>query len=113
RLALDVREADGQVARQPVDRVPVQVDLVELRVDEVLQAFAQAEHTLRLVRHAFPAELARLSEADAPRHVQSTGPHTALVAAPVDDRREADPRTPRTDVPRADALRAIQVCPGH
>src|SRR5207249_1450232 len=81
RLTFDVREAQVQVAREAVHRVTVQVHLVELCEDQVLQTLAQTEHSLRLVSHALPAELARLAEADDRRDVERAGPHAALVPA--------------------------------
>src|SRR5207247_3851802 len=94
----DVGEARVQVAGQAVARVPVQEDLVELREEPLAEPLAQPEQTLRLVRHALAAEVARLSEADDARHVERPGAEAALVAAAVDDGRQPHARGLRTHV---------------
>ncbi len=53
--------------------------------------------------------LRRLSEADDARNVQRAGPHAALVAAAVDDRRQLHARIAPADVQRADAFGPVNL----
>ena len=86
RLALDVGEAQVQVARQPLRRVAVERHVFQLLHDAVLQPLAQSRQPLGLRRHLLPAQLAGHAEADDQRHGQRAAAQAALVAAAVEQR---------------------------
>ena len=100
-LALDVREADVEVAGQPMLPRAVDVDFLAgaicscFRADRAARSGAPPRSPSRPAR-----QLRRLAEADDARHVERARAHAALVTAAVDLRRRGaraacDARTAR------------------
>src|SRR5208282_6456327 len=87
----------------------VDENLVELGFEALFEAVAKSSEPDRLGGHFLLAELAGFAEADDASHVERSGAHTALVAAPIDNGRELHARVTAANVKCANALGAVNL----
>src|SRR5476651_2236413 len=111
RLALDMGEADVEVARDALVEVAVDVDLRQLGVQALEHALLQLLEALGLRVHFLHADLGGFAEAHTQRRRQRAGAETALLAAAVDHGDETYARL-ATDIERADALGSVNLVAG-
>src|SRR5579872_1979100 len=112
RLALDVGEADVQVAGEPMVHGTVDVDLIQFAHDAVAQTIAQPRELTGLLWHFFLSDGACLAKTDDARNIQRARAHTALVAAAIDDGGNLHARILAANIERAHALGAIHFVAG-
>src|SRR5579864_5223229 len=112
RFALDVGEADVQVARQAMVHRAVDVDLVQLAHDAVAQTVAQTCELTGLLRHFFLSNGTRLAQTDDAGDVERAGAHAALVAAAIDDGGNLHARILAANIERAHALGTVHLVAG-
>src|SRR5580765_8595617 len=91
----------------------IDVDLVELGFEAYAQAVTQRAHFLGLFRHFLLGQFAGLAEADDAGDVQRAGPHTALVAAAIDDGGKLHARVAATNVKGSDTFGSIDLVAGN
>ena len=110
-LALDVGEAEVEIAGDAVLQVAVEVNLGELLGELGQHAITQSVQALRLGAHLRLGDAAGFAQADAERRRQRAGTHPALLAAAADQRLQPHPRA-AAHVERADALRPVDLVAG-
>src|ERR1700722_17144556 len=112
RFALDVREADVQIARKAMLPRAVDVSLVQTVHDAVAQTVAQAGQLAGFPRHFFLSDGASFAQADYAGNIQCPGTHAPLVSATVDDCRNLHSRILAAYIQRSDALRTVHLVTG-
>src|SRR5262249_29516341 len=89
---LQMGEGNVEVTGKPVLQRAVERDLVQLLEQVASQPLPELEDPPRFGRHFRTGQLGGFAEPYDPRHVESTGSETALVAASIDERRQVHAR---------------------
>src|ERR1700730_8490030 len=91
----------------------IDIDFVQLSFQALPQPITQSTHALRFFRHFLLSQFARLAESDDAGDIERSGPHAALVPAPVDAGGKLHARIAPTHVQGAYALGPINLVPGN
>ena len=112
-LGVHARKRDVQVARQSALAGPVARDPVEGTRESLPERFAQRRQPSGLGFQIGEAQLYRAREAHDERYRQCTRAKSPLVAAPVHERLQHNPRPSLADVECADAPRPVELMGAH
>src|SRR5262249_2645190 len=113
RFTFDERETHIEVSRQPLRRMAVLVDLVELLEEPLAQSLAHLDDAPRFGFHLRAAQLAGFAETYDAGDVERSGTHATLVPAAIHHRGQAYAWTLGAHIQSAAAFGSVYLVPGQ